>query len=316
MTGLLSIGVVSILVAVAAFGYAMLQPDLANLRSEQMKAEAAGGIGTEGQRIQTSTPVYDLIDKVLSTFGLKPFSEEELALAGIKSSVTSVVATTLLIAFVAFTAGLALTSSLFFGVILLLAAPFLVKMYVGVKTSRRREKFGQQMSETMSQFSSALKSGMNVPNALGSVAAEMDEPMGEELARIVNETRLGRDLIDGMKDTAERMQSADFMWVTEAVAIQRESGGRLSEILDRVTETISQRNELRMKVESLAAEGKASALILMSLPVAVGLLFLLVNRAYMMPLFNTGAGKILLIISLVFYTLGGLWLRSITKVKL
>lgn len=312
MISLLSIGVVSILVAVAAFGYLMLQPDLANLRSEQMKAEHA----VEGQRIKASTPVYDLIDNVLKTFGLKPFSEDELSLAGIKSSVTSVVATTLLIAFVAFAAGLALTSSFFFAFILLLGAPFLVKMYVGIKTSRRRDKFGLQMSETMTQFSSALKSGMNVPNALGSVAAEMDEPMGEELARIVNETRLGRDLIAGMKDTADRMQSADFLWVTEAVAIQRESGGRLSEILDRVTETISQRNELRMKVESLAAEGKASAVILMGLPVGVGLMFLLINRPYMMPLFTTGSGKILMIISLVFYTLGGLWLRSITKVKL
>ncbi|GAA3544490.1 hypothetical protein AFL01nite_16640 [Aeromicrobium flavum] len=312
MISLLSIGVVSILISVAAFGYVMLQPELANLRSEQMRAEQAG----DGARMKASTPVYDVIERVLKTFGLKPFSEEELALAGLKSSVTSVVATTLLIAFIAFAAGLALTGSFFFAFILLLAAPFLVKMYVGVKTSRRREKFGLQMAETMTQFSSALKSGMNVPNALGSVAAEMDEPMGEELARIVNETRLGRDLIDGMKDTAERMESADFLWVTEAVAIQRESGGRLSEILDRVTETISQRNELRQKVESLAAEGKASAVILMGLPVGVGLMFLLINREYMMPLFNTGAGKILMVISLVFYTLGGLWLRSITKVKL
>ncbi|MTB88886.1 type II secretion system F family protein [Aeromicrobium senzhongii] len=312
MTSLLSIGVVSILVSVAAFGYVMLQPELANLRSEQMKTEASG----DGSQTTTSTPVYDAIERVLKTFGLKPFTEEELSLAGIKSSVTSVVATTLLIAFVAFAAGLALTGSFFFAFILLLAAPFLVKMYVGVRTSRRRAKFGLQMSETMSQFSSALKSGMNVPNALGSVAAEMEEPMGEELARIVNETRLGRDLIDGMKDTAARMDSADFLWVTEAVAIQRESGGRLSEILDRVTETIGQRNELRLKVQSLASEGKASAVILMGLPVAVGLLFLLINRPYMMPLFNTGAGKILMVISLVLYVLGGLWLRSITKVKL
>nr|WP_255669211.1 type II secretion system F family protein [Aeromicrobium duanguangcaii] len=308
----MAIGVASILISVAAFGYVMLQPDLANLRSEQMRADAAG----DGARTKTSTPVYDAIDRALKTFGLKPFTEDELSLAGIKSSVTSVVATTLLIAFIAFAAGLALTGSFFFAIILLAASPFLVKMYVGVKTSRRRAKFGLQMSETMTQFSSALKSGMNVPNALGSVAAEMDEPMGEELARIVNETRLGRDLIDGMKDTAARMDSADFLWVTEAVAIQRESGGRLSEILDRVTETISQRNELRMKVESLAAEGKASAVILMGLPVGVGLMFLLINRPYMMPLFNTGSGKILMIISLVFYTLGGLWLRSITKVKL
>lgn len=306
-------GAVAILVAVALFAYVLLEPELSGLRSEQMKAEAAG---IEAPAAGGSTPIFDLIERVSRTFGFTPFSEEELELAGIKSSVTSVVATTLLIAFVAFGGTLALTGSFLFAVIFMLVAPLLVKMYVGVKTSRRREKFNQQMAETMTLLSSALKSGMNVPNALGSVAAEMDAPMGEELARVVNETRLGRDLIDGMKDTAERMQSDDFLWVTEAVAIQRESGGRLSEILDRVTDTISQRNELRQKVESLAAEGKASAVILMGLPVGVGVLFLVINPDYMAPLFNTGAGKICMIVSLVFYVLGGLWLRSITKVKL
>lgn len=312
MTPYLSIGLVAIACSVVAFAYALLQPELSGLRSEQMRDE----MRVDGKRVKESTPVYDLIDRVLKSLGWKPFTEDELALAGIKSSVNAVVAATLLVAFAAFAAGMLLTGSLFFSVILMVAAPFLVKLYVSAKTGRRRAKFNLQMAETMTLFSSALKSGMNVPNALANVATEMQAPMGEELARIVNETRLGRDLVQGMRDTATRMESDDFLWVTEAVAIQRESGGRLSEILDRVTDTISQRNELRQKVESLAAEGKASAVILMGLPVGVGLLFLLINREYMMPLFNTGPGKILLIISLVFYVLGGLWLRSITKVKL
>lgn len=310
---MLIVGGVLILLAVASFAYVLLEPELADLRSEQMRADpdAAGA-----PRITVATPIYDLIDKVLKLFGFRPFSEEELDLAGIKAGVTSVVATTLLIAFVAFGGTLALTRSFLFAIIVMLVAPLSVKAYVGFKTGRRRAKFNQQMAETMTLLSSALKSGMNVPNALGSVASEMDAPMGEELARIVNETRLGRDLIDGMKDTADRMESSDFLWVTEAVGIQRESGGRLSEILDRVTETISQRNELRQKVDSLAAEGKASAVILMGLPIGVGLMFLLINRAYMLPLFTTTPGKILLFISMAFYAAGGMWLRSITKVKL
>lgn len=312
MTTLLALGVVFILVAVVALGYALLQPDLATLRSEQMKVM----VTPDGVPVERSTPVYDLIERFLRTFGIKPFSEDELDLAGIKSNVTAVVATTLLIAFLAFAATLALTTSLFFAIVVMLVAPMSVKVYVGVRTGRRRAAFGEQMAETMTLLSSALKSGMNVPNALGSVASEMDAPMGEELARIVNETRLGRDLIDGMRDTASRMESDDFLWVTEAVAIQRESGGRLTEILDRVTETIAQRNELRQRVHALAAEGKASAGILMGLPIVIGLLLMVVNRPVMMPLFTTGAGNMLLIVAAGFYLLGGLWLRSIVKVKL
>ncbi|MCL3838785.1 type II secretion system F family protein [Aeromicrobium duanguangcaii] len=312
MTSFLAIGVVFILISVVALGYALLQPDLASLRSEQMKVAVAH----EGAAVEKSTPVYDLIERFLKTFGIKPFSEEELDLAGIKSNVTAVVATTLLIAFLAFAGTLALTTSLFFAIVVMLVAPMSVKVYVGWKTGRRRTAFSAQMAEAMTLLSSALKSGMNVPNALGSVASEMEAPMGEELARIVNETRLGRDLIAGMRDTSARMESEDFLWVTEAVAIQRESGGRLTEILDRVTETIAQRNELRQRVHALAAEGKASAGILMGLPVIIGVLLMVVNRPVMMPLFTTGAGNMLLLVAAGFYLLGGLWLRSIVRVKL
>ncbi|HPU12330.1 MAG TPA: type II secretion system F family protein [Aeromicrobium sp.] len=298
--------------AVVAVTYALLQPDLAALRSEQMKAESK----VDGRRVKRGTPVFDLIDKVMKSFGLKPFSEEQLALAGIKSSPTSMVGTTLLIALTTLLVAYFLTTNFFVAFILAIISPLFVRMYVNSKTAKRRAKFDKQMAETMTLFSSALKSGMNVPNALANVAQEMDAPMGEELARVVNESRLGRDLIQGMRDTAVRMESKDFMWVTEAVAIQRESGGRLSEILDRVIETIAQRNELREKIASLAAEGKISAMVLMALPVGVGVMFMVMNPAYMEPLFTTVPGYIMLGVAAVLYALGGFWLSRMTKVKL
>lgn len=311
MTGL-ALAIVLFAGAVVALAYALLQPDLASLRSEQMKAE----MQVDGKRVKRETPVFDLIDKVLNAFGWKPISEDQLALAGIRSTPTAVVGTTLLIAMLAVLFSYILMGSIWFSILLAVLSPFLVKAYVNSKTTRRKAKFEKQMAETMTLFSSALKSGMNVPNALGNVAQEMEAPMGEELARVVNESRLGRDLIQGMRDTATRMDSKDFMWVTEAVAIQRESGGRLSEILDRVIDTISQRNELRMKIESLAAEGKISALVLMALPVMVGLMFSVMNPAYMAPLYSTFAGKAMLVVAACMYALGGFWLSRITKVKL
>ena len=298
--------------AVVAVAYALLQPDLAALRSEQMKNESK----VDGRRVKRGTPVFDLIDKVMKSFGLKPFSEEQLALAGIKSSPTSMVGTTLLIALTTLLVAYFLTTNFFVAFILAIISPLFVRMYVNSKTAKRRAKFDKQMAETMTLFSSALKSGMNVPNALANVAQEMDAPMGEELARVVNESRLGRDLIQGMRDTAVRMESKDFMWVTEAVAIQRESGGRLSEILDRVIETIAQRNELREKIASLAAEGKISAMVLMALPVGVGVMFMVMNPAYMEPLFTTVPGYIMLGVAALLYALGGFWLSRMTKVKL
>ena len=307
------IAIVLIACSVVALTYALLQPDLAALRSEQMRAQVRleGGEQPSG-----STPVFDLIDKVLNAIGWKPYTEEQLTQAGIKAGVNALVAWTLLLAIGVFAVGQAVLGSLLMALLLAGASPFLVRMYVKILTNKRRSRFERQMADTMTLFSSALKSGMNVPTALASVAQEMEAPMGEELARIVNETRLGRDLIEGMLETAHRMDSKDFAWVSEAVAVQRESGGRLSEILDRGTATIAERNELRQKIDALAAEGKMSGYVLMALPVAVGAGYTFMNPAYMEPLNTTLIGKGILAAAAVLYALGGFWLSRVTKVKL
>lgn len=307
---LLALAIVLLAGAVVALCYALFQPSLANLRSEQMRAESA-----LEPRVKSSTPVYDLIDRVSTTVGWKPFTEEELTQAGIKSTVTSMIATTLLVAFVTFGVSAVLLGGFLLPLVIGVVSPFAVKKYVAMKTARRRRRFAKQMAETMTLLSSGLKAGMNVTTAMAHTAQEMMPPMGEELARIVNESRLGRDFVQGMKDAADRMESKDFMWVAEAVAIQRESGGRLSEILDRVGETIAERNELNEKVKSLAAEGKMSAMVLMALPVVVGLGYTVMNRPYMVGMVESPIGLAMLGAAAVLYALGGFWLSRVTKVN-
>lgn len=313
MTTSLGFGIIAIAMAVVAFAYVMLEPDLIKLRSEQMRAEDKAANGEEADE---STPVFDAINGLLDRLGWKGFSEEQLVEAGIKVARNSMIAIALLVAIGATLVVQVLTSNLFLGLIAGIAGIFGTKAYVTRRTNKRKEKFNKQMSETMTLLSSALKSGMNVPTAMASTATEMEAPMGEELARVVNESRLGRDIVVAMRETADRMDSPDFLWVTEAIAIQRESGGRLSEILDRVTDTIAERNELQQKIHSLAAEGRASAAILMALPVGIGLLFTVMNPEFMAPLYTTTTGYILIGVAAVFYAIGGTWLNMITKVKL
>ncbi len=311
---LFALGFVLVAASLVALVFALFEPEFSSLRSERMKASDIAALAPGEQA--TSTPVYDVIDKVLRSTGWKPFTEDQLAQGGIKTGVTQMVAITLLVAVSIFILLLGLSGSFLFALLASVAAPLLVRLYVSRKTTKRREKFNRQMAEAMTLFSSALKSGMNVPTALANTASEMEAPMGEELARIVNESRLGRDLVVGMTETAERMESPDFKWISEAVSIQRDSGGRLSEILDRVIATIAERNELREKINSLAAEGKMSGYVLMALPIAVGGMYTLVNTEYMMLLFTTFMGRILLISATVLYVVGGLWLNQIAKVKL
>lgn len=310
MTSPLGIGIIAIVASLVAFIYVLFQPDLIILRSEQMRVEE------QDESVKPDTPVFDLIQNVMDRLGWKGFTENQLAQAGIKVGRNSMIAIALLVAASVFLVVQVGSGNLFFAFVAGAASTFGVSAYVRIRTSKRKEKFNRQMSEAMTLLSSALKSGMNVPTAMANVATEMEEPMGEELARVVNEARLGRDMVNAMHETAERMESDDFRWVTDAIAIQRESGGRLSEILDRVTATIAERNELQQKVASLAAEGKASAVILMSIPVVIGVLFALINPVFIAPLVTTSAGRILLLMALALYAVGAFWLNSITKVKL
>ena len=221
MTSPLGIGVIAIVGSLLAFIYFLFQPSLMNLRSEQMKVEEA-----EASENATETPLFDFIQGVLDRMGWRGFTEDQLAQAGIKVGRNSLIAIALLIAASTFLIVQVSSGSLFLAILLGAASTFSVSMYIRMRTAKRKAKFNRQMAETMTLLSSALKSGMNVPTGMANVATEMEEPMGEELARIVNESRLGRDMVNAMLETADRMESDDFKWVTEAISIQRESGGR------------------------------------------------------------------------------------------
>ena len=139
--------------------------------------------------------------------------------------------------------------------------------------------------------------------------------MSDELARIVNENRVGRDLVEAMLESAERMHSEDFRWFAEAVEIQRDTGGNLNDIIDVVAETIRDRAEIREKINAYASEGKASMWVLMALPVALALAYMVMRPGYMDLLFESGIGRALLVLSALLYAAGFLWMRKIVDIK-
>ena len=108
-------------------------------------------------------------------------------------------------------------------------------------------------------LASSLRAGHGIQRGLSAVAEESESPTNEEFTRVVAETRIGRDLVDALEGVAERLGNEDFDWVVRAVAINRELGGNLSEVLDNVANTIRERNQLRRQVQALSAEGRLSA---------------------------------------------------------
>ncbi|NSX36079.1 type II secretion system F family protein [Pseudarthrobacter oxydans] len=208
-----------------------------------------------------------------------------------------------------------LLGGLFFAILMIAVVPAGMMAYLSVLTSRRKSKFDEQLPDTLQMLTGSMRAGHSLMRAIDASARETDAPMSEELSRIVNETRIGRDLRESMIDVSARTGSEDFAWISQAIEIHREVGGDLAEVLDHVGETIRDRNQIRRQVKALSAEGKMSAAVLMGLPVVLFFALILINAQYAKTFTSTVPGFLMLGAAAVMLTAGGFWLSRLIKPK-
>lgn len=255
------------------------------------------------------------VDRVMRGRRWVPLTAAELELADVAMGPAALVVVIVCAAVTAFAVGYVLLGGVLFGLLLAGVVPIVTKLGLRRRTKKRRKVFTNQLHEALQMMASALRAGHSLPRGLDLVSQDSEPPIADELARVVNENRLGRDLVEALENVATRMDSEDFLWVSQAIAAQRETGGNLNEVLDQVAETIRERNHIRQQVFALSAEGRISAYVLMSLPVGVGIFYVLVNPEIMSPFIASGIGKALLALSAVMYVLGGLWMRKIVNIE-
>jgi len=181
---------------------------------------------------------------------------------------------------------------------------------------KRRELFAEQLPESLQIMAGSLRSGMSLLQSMETLSKESQSPSAEEFKRVMAENRLGRDLNESMRDMAERLESEDFVWVVGAVEINREVGGDLAEILDRVGNTVRQRERVRGQARALSAEGRMSGYTLLALPpiafVAIGF----TNPSYVELMTGTVPGVLLLFVTILMMLIGTVWMRSLIKAEL
>jgi tight adherence protein B len=141
--------------------------------------------------------------------------------------------------------------------------PFLVLHFM---RSRRRKAFGAQFPDALDMIVRSLRAGHPVPIAIGLVAREMRDPIGSEFGIVADEITYGADLESALRNLYFRIGQDDLPLFVTAVGIQASTGGNLGEILDNLSKVIRERFKMRRKVRALASEGRASAIILSSLP--------------------------------------------------
>jgi tight adherence protein B len=156
----------------------------------------------------------------------------------------------------------AIMVALFTGLVL----PFIVLRFL---RGRRQKKFGAQFPDAIDIIVRSLRAGHPVPVAITMVAREMADPIGSEFGIVADEITYGADLESAMRNLFFRVGTDDLPLFVTAVAIQGSTGGNLGEILENLSAVIRQRFKMRRKIRALAAEGRASALILSSLPIGM-----------------------------------------------
>jgi tight adherence protein B len=200
------------------------------------------------------------------------------------------------------------------GLLLAAVVPLLARVLVKVKAGRRRAQFADQLDDALQLMASSLRAGHSLLRAVDGVSHDAAAPMAEEFARIVNETRVGRDLGEALDEVAVRMGSDDFLWVAQAISIHREVGGNLAEVLDAVGHTIRERNAIRRQVKALSAEGKLSAVVLMALPFGIIGFISASNPGYLSRFTESVLGYGMLAVAGVMLLVGGLWLRKTVRI--
>lgn len=307
------VGTVLIAGSVALLAFALLASSAPRISKDRRT------VGPRGPEDPLWRVVYRgftrLVDRMMSSSGWNPFRASELEMADVRMPASTLVSRVAMGMAASLAVGLVLGRSIWLGVFLALMTPVATKVYLRHRAGKRRRLFAKQLDGVLQMLASSLRAGQSFPQALDSCAREASSPMSDELARIVNESRLGRDMINAMEETSERMDCEDFVWLAEAVALTRDSGGNLNEIIDRVAETIRERTEIREKVHAFASEGRISAYVLMSLPIFVGVAYSFTNPGYLDPLFTTGLGRVLLLGSAVMFVISYFWMRAIVNVK-
>jgi len=198
---------------------------------------------------------------------------------------------------------------------LALGVPLVVRSQVKRRVERQRSLFADQLPDNLQVLASALRAGHSLVGALSVVVEDCPEPSRGEFRRVIADEQLGVSLEEAFGVVAERMANRDLDQVALVAALQQETGGNTAEVLDRVSDTIRERFELRRLVKTLTTQGRMSRWVVSFLPVGLLVLITAINPAYMAPLYTHPLGRVLLLVAGLMVVAGSLVIRRIIDIK-
>ena len=180
--------------------------------------------------------------------------------------------------------------------------------------NKRREKFNLQLPEALATMSNALRAGFSISQAFDSVVEQGEKPMCEEFAILQQQLKIGMPFEDALESMSQRVGSDDLTLVTTAILISRKTGGNVTEIFDKISETIRGRQKIERKVKTLTAQGRMQGIIVSAMPVFLGLIMTLIKPGLMIPYLTSFTGVISVLVMCVLIFVGWMMIRKIIKI--
>ena len=190
--------------------------------------------------------------------------------------------------------------------------PFLFLFF---KRKRRLARFAKQLPESLELISRALRAGHSLASGFKLVADEMGAPISTEFERCYESQNLGVPLEDAIEQMTERVPNLDLRFFATAVILQRQTGGDLAEILDKIGYLVRERFKIWGQIQALTGEGRLSGIVLLALPPALFIVMWRLNPTYSMTLFTDPMGHQMLAGAIILQILGALVIRKIVNIK-
>lgn len=179
----------------------------------------------------------------------------------------------------------------------------------------RLKLFDQQLPDALAIISNALRSGYSFLQAMEVVSREMPDPVAKEFSLVLRETRVNIPVDEAMGHLVERVKSPDLDLVVTAVLIQRQVGGNLSEVLDKIGGTIKERIRLQGEIRTLTTQGRFSGWIVSLLPIGLAVIMQLIQPGYLKPMLTHPLGWLMIGFGVVMLATGALIIKNMVNLE-
>ena len=161
----------------------------------------------------------------------------------------------------------------------------------------------------------ALRAGQSLPSGIQLVGTQVDQPLGPEFNLAFEQQNLGMTLNDSLRAMSERIPNLDLRFFVTAVVLQRQTGGDLAEVLDKISNLTRERFKIRGQIQALTGEGRISGVVLLAMPPVLFVVMMKLNYEYVMMLFEDPLGQKMLLGGLILQFIGAFSIKKIIDIK-